>query len=211
MLNKFKNRLTSRDRKIGICCPSQFSDPVAMKAEWSPMKDAGNLQMRRLINVGPDKLEFRVTLEALCFYLFFLLGGMVPFVLVPWDGLSFRTVVLLLGGAAMSTAGGYGLYSRTRPIVFDRSRRFFWKGRKEPDALSGTIHQKEYVQFEDIHALQLVTNYSTDGRFDYMYEMNLVLNDGRRIHLVVQRKLITVRENARILSQFLERPVWDAI
>ncbi|MBA4369729.1 MAG: hypothetical protein C0403_19050 [Desulfobacterium sp.] len=211
MLNKFLKRSTSRDRKTRICCPSQFSDPVAMKAEWSPMKDAGNLQTRRLVNVSPNRLEFRVTLEALCFYLFFLFGGMVPFFLVPWDVLSFRTVVLLLGGVAMSTAGGYGFYSGTTPIVFDRSRRFFWKGRKEPDALSGTIHQKEHVRFENIHALQLVTNYSTDGRFDYMYEMNLVLNDGRRIHLVAQRNLINVRENAGTLSQFLERPVWDAI
>jgi len=151
---------------------------------------------------------FRVTLEALSFYLFFLFGGTVPFFLVSGD--VFSNIVLMSAGVAFSAAGGYGLYVCTTPAIFDKGRGFFWRGRKEPDALFGNIHLKDNVQLQDIHALQLVTNYATDGG-SYMYEINLVLNDGRRINVVVQRNVVTARENARTLSQFLERPIWDAL
>jgi hypothetical protein len=45
----------------------------------------------------------------------------------------------------------------------------------------------------------------------YSYELNLVLDDGSRINVVDHGNLERLRSDAQTLSQFLGKPVWDAI
>jgi hypothetical protein len=45
----------------------------------------------------------------------------------------------------------------------------------------------------------------------YSYELNLVLNDGSRINVVDHGNLKQLRSDTQTLSQFLGKPVWDAI
>ncbi len=45
----------------------------------------------------------------------------------------------------------------------------------------------------------------------YSYELNLVLNDGSRINVVDHGNLKRLRSDTQTLSQFLGKPVWDAI
>jgi hypothetical protein len=44
----------------------------------------------------------------------------------------------------------------------------------------------------------------------YSYELNLVLDDGSRINVVDHGNLERLRSDANALSQFLDKPVWDA-
>ncbi len=72
----------------------------------------------------------------------------------------------------------------------------------------------------DIHALQIIskrvkfsrsTRSGGGGSRSYTsYELNLVLNTGKRIHIVCHGKLDEMLKDADWLSDFLEKPVWDA-
>ena len=44
----------------------------------------------------------------------------------------------------------------------------------------------------------------------YSYEMNLVLNDGKRLNVVDHGNQAKLREDAQTLATFLNVPVWDA-
>ncbi len=66
------------------------------------------------------------------------------------------------------------------------------------------------ASFRAIHALQLIPNFDLRYR---SYELNLVMSDGKRLHVVVyaDRSPNKLREDVTILSRFLGKPVWDAL
>lgn len=99
----------------------------------------------------------------------------------------------------------------TSPIVFDKSVGYFWKGRKSPQDVSDTSSIKKIARLEEIHALQLISEYISGSKSSYYsYELNLVLKDGRRIAVIDHGNLKSLREDAKRLSEFLGKPVWDA-
>jgi hypothetical protein len=117
-------------------------------------------------------------------------------------------------GLAFTTGGACMLYFGTAPIVFDRRRGFFWKGRKNPDHVFDKGTLKHFAELEQIHALQLISKLvrnsgSEDGPF-LCYELNLVLEDGKRINVLNQGNQDRLREDADTLAAFLDKPVWDA-
>ncbi len=199
--------------------PAQFGDPVALKTEWSNMKGrGGNLQTHKFVEVDPDRLEFRATLQAILFALMFLVAGAGVFIL------ALKTIVtaMLAGrvdfsmsgalpvGFLFAAVGVYLLYSFKTPIVFDRRRGLFWKGWQAPDEMSDLNALKSAKHLRAIHALQLVSYYA--GR-NSSYELNLVLASGDRLHIVTYGAggRNRIRADTAVLAQFLGKPVWDAL
>lgn len=200
--------------------PSRFGDPVAEQTRWMPAKKGGaNFRTRKLVMVAPNRIEFRASLAAKIFFGSFLLGGMGFAVGVllfhPSKGtfpLDPDTLVPLVAGLGFAMVGGFLLYFGTAPVVFDKSRGFFWKGRKARDGVFDSNSHEHFAGLEDIHALQLISEYCRGSkRSYYSYELNLVLRNGRRINVMDHGDCEKLREDARTLSQFLEKPVWDAI
>jgi hypothetical protein len=218
MLKKLKQKLQSMAAEIKKYDPSGFGDPIAMQTEWT--SSMGGPSADKLVKVSSARLEFRASLAGKLVFLFFTLTGlgiMIGFTIYKLSrgGLSFDkdTIVPLLIGLAFTLAGSLMLYAITAPAVFDKRNGFFWKGRKAPDEVSDRKTIKHCAKLDDIHALQLIS-YLCSGpktRSHYRYELNLVLKDAKRIYLVLDDKKDKVREDARTLSQFLDKPVWDAI
>ena len=130
--------LPGRDPRPGFD-PSQFGDPVAMKAEWTPAKAGGvSFRTRRLVEVDPDRLEFRASMEWLLIVLLLLLGGTGMFIayaayLLSSGGVSSSTLPQLLMSLLFALPGGVLLYFSSIPIVFDKRNGFYWRGRRAPD------------------------------------------------------------------------------
>ncbi|MFB3118125.1 MAG: hypothetical protein ACE1ZP_05110 [Myxococcota bacterium] len=97
------------------------------------------------------------------------------------------------------------------PRVFDRSLALFWRGRSEPTLMNVGPPIASSAPLSSIHALQLLSEFVSGSKNSYYsYELNLVLNDGRRINVVDHGNLKRLRGDAKTLSQFLDKPVWDA-
>ncbi|WP_250656959.1 hypothetical protein [Alkalimarinus coralli] len=82
-------------------------------------------------------------------------------------------------------------------------------------ALGGDLSkQKDAVRLADIQALQLLSERCTSSgngsrRSYYSYELNLILNDGKRINVMDHGNKAALVEDAKVISIFLDVPVWD--
>jgi hypothetical protein len=199
-----------------------------MKTEWSPMRaGGGNFRTHKLVEVEPDRLEFRVTGQGVVFASVFLLVGSAVVALCVssiYANMLINSSFIFgsLIGLLFAGVGGGLLYSWTAPIVFDRQEQLFRKGRRAPDQFSDRDSLTNAADFKDIHALQLVPSL---GRQYSSYELNLVLTGGERLHVVSYsagnrglsvfsfgaRSRTLLRDDAATLAAFLGKPVWDAL
>jgi hypothetical protein len=200
--------------------PSSLGDPIAMQTEWKPAKGGGaSFRTHNLVEIDTNRMEFKASIGARLFYLVFMLMGIVAIIIFLFakslsEEFSFSTDIILplLIGLVFVAAGGCMFYFGTSPIVFDKYKGSFWKGRKAPDEVSDKQEIKYFAHLGEIYAIQLLSEYCSGSRSSYTsYELNLVLTNGSRINVVDHGNSMKLREDAQILSGFLGRPVWDAI
>ena len=196
--------------------PSTFDDPVASSTEWGPAKGGGaSFGTHKLVPVDSFRLEFRPALGAMVFYgIFFVAGvGLLigSFFAFAGDGELPAFAILFVVGLVFSLVGGGLGYNGTAPIVFDKRRSAFWRGRTAPHEMANRASHPKHAPLDEIHALQLISELcsSDDGSY-YSYELNVVLKDGRRINVVDHGKLGLLQGDAATVSEFLDVPVWDA-
>lgn len=201
--------------------PSQFDDPLAEKVQWTPLKHGGtNFRTHRLVQLHPGRLEFRISFWALFFGGIFLLvglgimvAGLAAGIAGGKIGFNLSTFGPVIFGVIFGGVGALVLWIMTKPTVFDTHSGFYWKGRVGPEVGYGTDKpkNKNYAALDDIHAIQLISEYCRGEKTSYYsYEMNLVLNDGRRLNVIDHGNHDSIHRDARTLSDFLARPVWDA-
>jgi hypothetical protein len=218
----FKNlvqRLKNMGKDQHVFDPSKFNDPLAMQVEWTPAKKGGvSFQTRKLVKVSPYRVEFCATGFAIFFYSFLSFAGMSLFIgysvsKYQSHQLSFDvdTVTPLAIGLVLAIAGGCLLYFGTTPIVFDKMKSSFWKGRKEPEKGFAKKLPKHFVRFSDIHAFQLLPEFISGSTSYYSYELNIVRKDGIRVNVVDHGSKTKLKQDAHTLSMFLNRPLWDSI
>ena len=218
MFKKLEQKLQSMAGERIEFDATRFGDPVAMRTAWTSAM--GGPTADTLVKVSSSRLEYRASLRGKLAALLFILAGLGVVIgfstyKLSSGGLSFHkdTIMPLLIGLVFSFAGSALLYFVTAPVVFDKRNGFFWKGRKAPDKVSDRTAIKYCSKLEEIHALQLIS-YICSGpktRTHYRYELNLVLRDGKRIYVVLHDDKDRARDEASILSRFLDKPVWDAI
>jgi hypothetical protein len=219
MLKKLAQRLQTLTKDQDTFDPSQFNDPLAMQIEWTPAKKSGvSFQTRKLVKINPYRIEFRISGFAIFFYSFFVLAGMsllIGYSISKYqlNQLSFDTdtVIPLAIGLLFAIAGSCLLYFGTAPIVFDKMKSAFWKGRKEPEKGFDRKPLKHFVRFSDIHAFQIISEFCSGKSSYYSYELNIVRKDGTRVNVVDHGSKTKLKQDAQSLSMFLNRPLWDAI
>lgn len=220
MFKKLMRKIMSMSSSSDSFDPSSLNDPLAMKTGWTPAKRGGtNFRTHKLAIIDPNRLEFRASMGAKLFYILFLFAGAGVLIFFSLPSLSSGefsfnpdTVFPILVGLVLMVVGVFLLYSGTAPIVFDQRTGYFWKGRKTPDDIMGQESLKHFTELDRIHALQLISEYCRGNKSSYYsYELNLVLEDGKRVVVVDHGSKKGIREDAGTLSDFLGKPVWDAI
>lgn len=220
MFKEIMEKLQSLSKEPVVFDPSRIGDPVAMRTEWTPARGGGaSFRTHKLVEVNPGRLEFQASLGARLFSLVFLLAGMGLLIgfsasKLKSGGFAFDmdTIMPMGIGLVFAIAGGCLLYFGTAPVVFDRRLGFFWKGRNAPGEVFDNSTLKHCAELNKIHALQLISEYCRGNKNSYYsYELNLVLEDGRRINVVDHGNKEKLREDAAAVAAFLEKPVWEAI
>jgi hypothetical protein len=218
LFEKLKEKLQSLGVERKAFDPSVIGDPVAMKTGWTPIRMGGTrYRTHTLVEIDSNRMEFKASIRAKLFYLFFVLVGIaIPIISTFTKSSSGDTEPFLpiLMGIILLAVGGFKLYFGTMPIVFDKYKRCFWKSWKVPNEITDKQRLKFFARLEDIHALQIVSEFCSGGRNRRSYtsyELNLVLKTGSRINVVDHGKVEKLREDVQTLSGFLGKPVWDAI
>ena len=199
---------------------SRFVDPVALKTQWTPAKGGGaNFRTHKLVEVDTTRIEFRASIGAKIFCAVFMLFGLgfaAAFSAIQFSNenpsFDIEMIMPVLFGLLFFTVGALLLYFGTAPVVFDKASGYFWKGRKTPENVVDIGSLKNLAQLSQIHSLQILAEYVRGNKSSYYsYELNLVLEDGKRLNVVDHGNQDKLREDAKTLSQFLGKPVWDAI
>jgi uncharacterized integral membrane protein len=199
--------------------PAGQNSSAARQVQTNPIKGGGaSFCTHRLVETTLDRIEFKAAPGAIIFYLIFLLMGIGAAVFCVRNALSGKHPFLSadiimpgLIGTIFATIGGCMLYFGTAPIGFDKRNDYFWKGRKSPDAVFNIDQIKTWTKLEKIKSLQLVSEEcsGSKGRRYRSYELNLVLDDGKRINVVDHGGLTRIRNDSEKLSAFLGKPLTD--
>lgn len=198
--------------------PSSLDDPIAKKTRWYPLTESStNFCTHRLVKSNSERFEFRATIGKNLFGFIFIFIGILMLVRIDLYSLLFPEGVISLNMNAIKAfllplsffcMGGIVLYSKKKPIVFDKSNGFFWIGKKTPDKHHDNDTLKYFVELKQIHALQLLS--SMCGINDYAKsccELNLILKDGQQMYVISHGNKNKLRKDAIILSDFLGIPL----
>ncbi|MGK0290885.1 MAG: hypothetical protein ACI86H_002348 [bacterium] len=213
--------MSTTEKKTKTFDPSYLNDSIAIKTKWSPVKvNVGSLSRNYILvktssscfEVHPSKSS-KVIHLIIC--LIFLSLSVAGFIKLQMDAFSTGTFIFdpegfgILGACFIgSIVLLYFLHPYTY-MFFDRKKKLFWKGGRKSSKAS-----KKSANINEIHAIQLLSKLRPGtGRVSsfYSYELNLVLNNGKRINVIDHAYQDHVRADAKTLASFLKTPVWDAI
>jgi hypothetical protein len=220
MLKQLLKKLSALCAKKSPFDPAVLNDPAALRTGWNPVCNGGaNFQTHRLIAVHPYRMEFRPTAGLLIFGAFFVFMGACAFI-VP-AGFAVKSRALSAGLIAIMPMGiglvfmliGVALIRNgIAPIIIDKEEKTVWKGRKSPREVFNVSELKVYAEIKNIHALQLISEHCSGSKSSYTsYELNLVLEDSRRINLVDHGNRKKLIADAQIVAEFLGVPLWNAL
>jgi hypothetical protein len=194
-------------------------DPIAKSIEWDERAEGGGGIDHKLRYVGSSRVEFQPA-HPRSWYVITLLMAVGAAALVYFEGGSVAQAFLALsGGMGLSGIGWLLFHFAMTPVVFDKSIGIFWQGRKQPERVSGNPPSKCVGRIDDIYAIQLILTYfiteSPDSAKDShtypQYQINLVMKNGTRINVVnYSDSSDRTIKNAKALSMFLGKPLWDA-
>lgn len=212
MLKNIISQLTGADGRTGTD-PSVFQDPIAMKTDWSPMARGGrNFKSAGLHQVNDQRYEFKPSPMMKFLSMIFFAAGLLMIVLLMKESPDSFRDYLPVGIAAIFCAVGIGTYySSKTPIVFDRNHGYFCRSREKPELMMDPTRLKRYAPLKRVHALQIISEYCRTKKSSYYsYELNLVLDDGSRLHVIDHGDHLALRTDAETLAKFLDKPLWDA-
>jgi hypothetical protein len=201
-----------------------FNDPFAKKIEWSSIAWLRVCyRNRKLLKTQNGSILFIPSVAAVLFPMpFIIMGGFLLWkfsllhptidavVLHPINTirhyihllprlLSSNMVWGHLFGLVFLLMGLSILFYSLRPIVFNKTNRRYSKG----------YWSKKAVSFNDIHAIQIITNAGNGPDSPTIYELNLALRNKNRIHVFGHPNQKAIIKDAAELSQILFVPVWD--
>ncbi len=197
---------------------SRFNDPLAEQIRWTPLKSGGsNFQTHTLVEAGPSRMEFQPSLKSKMFGLLFVIAGLsIPATIIAvgqqsgdpdFEKLS---LIAIAFGLVFVAVGFFSYRNMSKKTVFDKLSGRFWKGGKK-DKGNSTETSDNALRLSDVHAIQLISQYvRSDKRSYYIYEMNFVFADTKRVNVIRHGGKRQIRRDAEKLSEFLGKPLWDA-
>ncbi|MCA9173660.1 MAG: hypothetical protein KDB14_04165 [Planctomycetales bacterium] len=187
------------------------AQPTAESIEWSALPDGHsyNLQSHRLVCVNAERYELRPTIMMrLVEFAVFLLG--VSFMLLGlflmfWAKYDPGEYLFNFLGSALFVALGaviacFARKFRRGTIVFDQRADAYVSER-----------EGNKVQLSRICALQLfrwICDANGEGPYD-VFELNLIRQDGSRVHVLTHGDLQSIRADAHELARLLGVPLWE--
>jgi hypothetical protein len=211
----------SQEKHFNVADPARFGDSIALQTQWTELPGRGPFHGEcTLMEAEQERMEYRPNTGArylyylLIFFAFELLLASVG--VVVWAHGSGQKAglgsALLIMAYLLYRFGVFGLRKDRNHIVFDRRSGSWGTGPKSRHGEVDWGAMSEVGDLSDVHALQIIPVPAVDkqGRTRLSYQLNFVHRDAARRHVMHALNLEKIQEDARRLSRFLEKPLWDA-
>lgn len=219
-MKKFINKIQEAIHNASLpLAPPDFSEyPIASQTSWTPLKPGGaNFKTHTFKLVDTHRAVFGATIGARLFAMVFGSVGFVVAIvgLIILFASSAHTLLVGLGlmvfGSVFAGIGIYLYRTYDKAIVFDLSDGLFWRG-KRPNLSDSEQKPDTWCRIAEIVGIQVLRERVKGDKSSYFsYEINLVLEDASRRHVVDHGSLKQVSLDAQHLGEFLQVPVWEAI
>lgn len=205
---RLENRITSHYNN-----PKQIEDPLALEVDWKPINYGGHsgIKLSNLI-VKSNSLIIKpsIIVKNICKILIFL-GLIIPFLIFKKNqsDLDFKFILseqfLLTLISFIPLIVGIVFYKYiSKEIVIDKIRGITWKYSK----IEMYKHINIPIQKDKILAIQILKERLNRS---YTYELNLVLKNLERVHLVQYSNLKRLQKDAEIIGKYLNVTIWDGV
>lgn len=194
----------------------RFNDTLAARVDWTPLQRGGTSFASQRRSVSASRFRWRPTAMVWALAAMFVLPALLVLVAllasgqVSGDPFSWILPVIAL----LFIAFGVRVPSRHRlPVVFDRGVGWYWRGEPRSQSSADIGALSEAARLADLYALQLIggqMNHGTHASWR-TFELNLILQDGRRLPVITHGNLRRLREDAGALATWLALPLWDAL
>lgn len=183
-----------------------FNDKLAEITDWEPVKNKGVLKSKKRIRkVGFNKFRYTVKLEtkiilsaAIVLGITSIINGIFLF-LLDTTVIHYKYIALMFVGIVITVSCLSALLLISNKYVFDKNKKIFKR-------------KNVKIALDKIHALQLIKKqFLAKKSVHTCYELNLVLEDASRIHLVDYDKLKEAKEDSKVISEFLKIKVWSKV
>ena len=193
-----------------ISLPTLELEELGIKdVAWTPVESGGtNFKTHKLVEFNDDIIKFSGTFGSYIFGFMFFLPGLIILLI----GLISLDVFMIGFGMLFGAAGLVMLDSFSIPIVFNRREGLYWKTRLPLWRRLFTNDKAFSVKIEDIKAVQLIDEYisSSDSSY-YSYEINLVLDNNKRLNVVDHGNKQAALSDAEYLADFLSVPFLNGL
>jgi len=183
-----------------------YDDEFAEETYWQPMRPGGaSFRTHEIVKLSETSLALKNNMSMNAIYLLFFAPGLVLFVFgwleaiakhgtlsAIWDGTNWTGLIFIVVGLFLKGAFASAYF------LFDKSTNTL---------TSGDVN----VSLDRIKALQVIDEIAGghEGGVYTSYELNAVLADGKRIHLMDHGDLSAFQEDAELLAEFLDVPIWQ--
>ena len=212
-------------KRYPVLDPMAFEDPVAMRTGWTPLSPEGYRRtLYRLGVIGPKVLSFQPTLarhyQTFVYLVSVLVFGNMLIVSLLRHELSIRNfehwwVIQLLVQIVLGCC--VTLFLLNRAVVIDGGAQEVRLGLPSLRWLNQLPWLRELVcrsvPFAEVYSIQLLDEEvrRTGQPMFWSYELNLVLRNGKRVHLIDHGNQREIRWDAGDLSRMINVPIWDFI
>ena len=218
--NALQDAIKSQNTPLDL---SKFNNPVAEKTDWSPLKPGGTNFRTHKFSKGMGVASFKPTRGNLVFSGVFMVVGILATVIMiklntdSGDSTGILPFLINLVPLVFFIVGFFLLRSSTKPIVFNKTTGYFWKGRLKENEKPEQKPLKVYCKLIDIVALQIIServksssSSSSGGSSSFRsYEINLVLQDASRLNVIDHGNKKKLMEDAQQLASYLRVPIWE--
>lgn len=187
----------------------EIIDPMAKEINWLPLvvRWWASFTTHVLVMGPKGNLEFHPsTFVRILLGIFFAMGFYIDIIILLFDRSS---IITLLKSIAFMFIG-YFLYRYLyRPIVFDKQSGYFYRG--TPRLVYGLIdpNNTNIIPLSLVHAIQIIWKIVSSDSLFQSYEINLILKDKKRIHIIDHWNRMKIQEDAAKLAEYIWVPVWD--
>lgn len=189
---------------------------IAMKTDWTPLCGGGsNFKTTSLKRINVSRIETSKSKGGFAFGGVFALAGFgilfgMTYVMFEDRGLSSELLFPVLFGSVFATIGTAMLiWPRSR--IFDLQQGWFWAGSKSLSREQDFMALKKSARVSDIAAIQVLAERisGNKGGSYTSWEINIVSNDGKRLNVMDHGNQDSIIDDAEVLGEFLNVPVWE--
>ncbi len=190
-----------------------FDDELVYQIGWTPLVRGGTFftthRLVKSLGTSRNKIRVETTIWCYLFCSFFVmltvmmffstLGGNATWTVNGVDGPppAFWPLLVLVPAVV-----GCGMlwWIKKKEGIFEYHTYTFTRG-------------NQIFELDQVRAVQLIDErvHTSKGGSFRSYELNLIFNNCSRINIVDHGSLGAIRQDSRILSEFLRVPIWDVI